>query len=382
MARRNLKYRGSNQAFDYLKDSTCRQLASIPNQDQIHEGDDFGNIIKLLKSYLDNAVSSRPAIQSSITLGEFIIEHEKLMQKQISHSYLKDQIRVLRYFEIYIGSSVLLSKINSRQAEAFISMRYSSGVSISTVNKDIRTLKRIFNLAIDPRGYIPENQNPFLKIKQRKKASKKLRYVSVEEYKRLIEFSKRLWWKALIAIAYGSGLRRAEILNLTWSDIDFDNKQLKVTPKQQTETTIEWEPKDHEARVIPMTDQASHFLKKLRISCPQWHSYLFISVKRLKIIRKKIELGLWYSSQSTHNNLIRDFYSIQESAGVMKCTLHDLRRSAITNWGNILPIQVVQQFAGHSDIHTTRKYYLVVRDEDMKKASNVINKILDEGEND
>jgi integrase len=30
---------------------------------------------------------------------------------------------------------------------------------------------------------------------------------------------------------------------------------------------------------------------------------------------------------------------------------------AITNWAQKLPIQVVQQLAGHSDISTTRKYY-------------------------
>jgi integrase len=45
--------------------------------------------------------------------------------------------------------------------------------------------------------------------------------------------------------------------------------------------------------------------------------------------------------------------------------LHDLRRSTITNWAKELPIQVVQQLAGHSDISTTRKYYLAVQPEDM-----------------
>jgi len=61
---------------------------------------------------------------------------------------------------------------------------------------------------------------------------------------------------------------------------------------------------------------------------------------------------------------------------VAERTLHDLRRSAITNWARHLPIQVVQQLAGHSDISTTRKYYLTVRPEDMISANKVLNSIL------
>jgi integrase len=38
---------------------------------------------------------------------------------------------------------------------------------------------------------------------------------------------------------------------------------------------------------------------------------------------------------------------------------------------------VVQQLAGHSDIGTTRKYYLTVRPEDMASASRVLNEILE-----
>lgn len=71
-----------------------------------------------------------------------------------------------------------------------------------------------------------------------------------------------------------------------------------------------------------------------------------------------------------------NFHLIRRRAKVGKCTLHDLRRSAITNWASQLPIQVVQQVAGRSDIATTRKYYLAVRSEDMVSANKILNNIL------
>jgi hypothetical protein len=63
-------------------------------------------------------------------------------------------------------------------------------------------------------------------------------------------------------------------------------------------------------------------------------------------------------------------------ASVTGCVLHDLRRSCITNWAHILPIHVVQKLAGHSDIKTTQKYYLAVRQEDMERARILQSKIL------
>ncbi|MGA2324582.1 MAG: tyrosine-type recombinase/integrase [Sedimentisphaerales bacterium] len=106
------------------------------------------------------------------------------------------------------------------------------------------------------------------------------------------------------------------------------------------------------------------------------HAYIFISPEHLAWImqhRKTYKLG---STSRTANNLIRNFNVICRRAGVKKCTLHDLRRSAITNWAKKLPIQVVQQLAGHSDIATTRQCYLPVRPEDLASASKVLNSIL------
>ncbi len=327
-----------------------------------------------LDSKIKVAKQDRPI---RITLAKFIQEHLHVMRGQVAYATLTDQKRALRFFEKFIGGSVRLHEIQPRHSEAFIAERLASGLAIGTVNKDIRTLRRIFNLAIDPRGYLEDGQNPFARIRQRKKAAKNLRYVSVKEYRGLLTASPRLWWQALISVAYGSGLRRGEILNLTWPDIDFERQRIRVQAKSPSRRLVEWEPKDHENRVVPLSEEATQLLANIQAESEEGFPYVFISPKRFKRIKQREQAGRWNARSEVVNNVGRDFTVVRCRARIEPCTLHDLRRSALTNWAQHLPIQVVQQLAGHSDISTTRKYYLTVRPEDMASANRVLDDILE-----
>lgn len=67
-----------------------------------------------------------------------------------------------------------------------------------------------------------------------------------------------------MSIAYGSGLRRGEILNLTWADIDFENQRIHLLMKESSQSLIEWEPKDHENRVVPMSVEPTQLLANIQ----------------------------------------------------------------------------------------------------------------------
>jgi len=313
-----------------------------------------------------------------VTLQEFRLEHEQVMKGQRSDATLDDQNRALRFFENFIGGSILLSKIKPRQAEAFIAHRLSTVPSVSTVNKDLRTLRSIFNLAIEPREYLAEGQNPFAKMKERKTTENEVRYVEIKEYLALMDKAESLWWRGLLSIAYGSGLRRNEILNLTWKDIDFENQLIKVVAKKSSKKILEWDPKGRRNRIVPMSDENCQLLVDLHAQAKEHYPYIFISPQRLKRIRERQRKGDWDTRSQVINNLDRNFRLLRSKVGIEECVLHDLRRSAITNWAKKIPIQVVQQLAGHEDISTTRKYYLSVRSEDLASANNFLNKVLAE----
>jgi len=265
------------------------------------------------------------------TLHEFAVEHGQVMKGQVAYATLQDQLRALTLFEKFIGASFLLAGIKPRHAEAFVAHRLSTVPSVATVNKDIRTLRRIFSLAIEPRWYLVEGENPFDKIKERKTTENQIRYISVEEYHRLIESTESTWWKTLLSIGYGSGLRRNEILHLTWMDIDFENQRIIVAAKKGGEKILMWEPKGRKNRIVPISDESTQLLTDMHAKAPDGHPYVFVSPERLDRIRSRQKVGHWNPTSGLINNLGRDFDVICRKGNVTKCTVHDLRRSAITN---------------------------------------------------
>ena len=314
-----------------------------------------------------------------ISLGAFAEEHGKVMRGQIARESLADQVRALRMFMEHVGSKTYLKDVRSRHAESFVAARLASGIKVATVNKDIRTMKRLFNLAIDPRGYLLLGQNPFSKIKQRKQSTKPIQYVTPEEFQELLEAAPTIWWKTLLSVAYTSAARLGEILNLTWPDVDFEQNRIRIVCEEPGDSLAEWEPKDHEGRVLPIPDEVMQLLEHLQSESAEDCPYVFIPAWRWDYIQQALEAGRWKESQSLLNNLNRRLTTLRKKAGLAKFTYHDLRRSCITNWAKHLPAHVVQKLAGHSSIKTTQQYYLSVQEDDLEKARRVQSAILEVG---
>ena len=101
--------------------------------------------------------------------------------------------------------------------------------------------------------------NPFARIREDKVPDSDVRYVSPAEFRRLIDAAQvlddepqRLWWQAFVALCYTAGLRLNEILNLTWSDIDFEQDMIRVVAKPAIGMLQDWQPKGKKLRKIPI----------------------------------------------------------------------------------------------------------------------------------
>ena len=202
------------------------------------------------------------------------------------------------------------------------------------------------------------------------------KYCNPQNFLSIYKAAPDAFWKAFVALVYTTGLRLQETLNLTWADIDFQENQVQVTRKTKNEWIQPWQPKDYEMRTIPLPEQTANLLAAWQVVAPDNCPYVFMVEDRWNYYQERVKLGLWSTGQDLVNNMLRRFKTLCRWAKVPLYTIHDLRRSCITNWAKHLPIHVVQQLAGHSDIRTTQEYYLSVQTEDVKKAQRVQSKLL------
>jgi len=182
----------------------------------------------------------------------------------------------------------------------------------------------------------------------------------------------------MFMVLYTTGLRLREALNLTWPDVEFAAGQIHVTRKEKNGYVQAWTPKDHETRALPLPKQAVDLLTRWQTLAPEQCPYVFMDHGRWEYYRRQVDMNAWRSYTDLTNNVLRRFKTICRKAGIGPYTVHDLRRSCITNWAMELPIHVVQQLAGHSDIKTTQQFYLSVRVEDVQKAKQVQQRLVGE----
>ncbi len=319
-----------------------------------------------------------------ITLGAFADEFPTLgigpRGERLAPRSVDEYRAVLNRFAAFVGRTTSLESITIADATRYLAhlrsrpSRRKKLLSTASVNKHKRNLKSTFEVAVRQLHYL--TSNPFAGLRQDRQAQKTLRYVTPNEFEKLLETARRrphraLWWETLLTLAYTSGARAGELTHLHWSDVDFENDTVRIAAKPETQGVEAWRPKDYDSRVIPLPRRTMDLLTRHHAEASEGSAFVFIRPERAALIRAKREAGSWKTGRSLTNNLTRDFAALVRSAGVPHLSMHDLRRAAITHWARKLPAPVVQELAGHADIKTTLKHYVVIRQEDLAAAREV-----------
>ena len=312
----------------------------------------------------------------SLKLSELLQGHLALTAGQVRQSTLVLHKNAMDRFIAVIGDIDHLS-VSHRHGERLIQASLDAGDSPATVNKHIRSLKRIFQLAVI-RGQL--EKNPLQYVCKPKVPRKKVRTYSDQETTRMIQAASgfasedTLPWDLLVVTALCTAMRRGELLNTTWKDIDFENQTITVAAKKDTKDTWEWHIKDHEYRVLPLTDEVVNLLTSLQASQPVGYPYVFAPPCRFEHIQQRRAKGKWTVRDGICpvNNFTRHFKVILQRAGIDRGKFHDLRCTCLTKWlMNGLTEYDVMRLAGHSDFETTRRFYLSVREDLVQRARTV-----------
>lgn len=253
-------------------------------------------------------------------------------------SHKSDSI-MLGIVKEYFGNTNI-SDITLNKLESFKDyLLHVRRVKPSTVNRYKALLSKMFNLGIDE-GVIKDN--PVRKLKKLREDNFKIRFLTKEEELRLYEALKDSpkYLYDIVTIALQTGMRKSEILNLKWSNIDFEFGFIELL-----------QTKSGKSRKIPISDKLSSVLNSIPHSC----EYVFnIDGNKIGDIKK------------TWNTLLK-------RADIQDFRFHDLRHTVATRMVEKgIDLVVVKEILGHADISTTMRYAHAVP-ERKKLAINILN---------
>jgi integrase/recombinase XerC len=362
------------RSFTYYMDYTDlggqRQRVSLGHSDTKKAGKQRKQLEKELRmGYVE---------PDSMRLSRFMKDCLLRSKNLVRQSTLKDYESVMRDFISAVGDRDFRC-IEHTDGEYYLNCCVEKDNAPATIKKKVRTLKRLYNLALQRRQI---DENPFRFLKGPKVAKKKVLILSEPEIANLLKATRTVpdlygfRWDVLILTAWLTGMRKGELLNLTWRDIDFENRIVQITAKEDTELTWHWDIKDHDERTLPLTDELIDILTELQVTAQEGCPYVFVPYARYQEILEKRSQGNW-DSVKTRENLIPHFsphfQRLRSKAGILKdVTFHDLRSTALSGWcSNGMDINDVKNLAGHSNIVTTQEFYLAVTSDLVDRARRI-----------
>ena len=270
--------------------------------------------------------------------------------------------------------------VNLAHGELYLQACLDRGNTKGTVAKKLRHIKRLFTLAVNRKQL---DENPLQYIAMPKSPKKKINIYADDQCQKMLKATHEYtakWnlktsvkWDLLITVALATAMRRAELLNCTWADVDFDAQTIEVNPKENTKDIWEWRIKDTDHRTLPLTEEIVQMLVDHQAQQPEGYPYIFVPTARYdyiqNVLRPKCRWSLIDASMKVVNNLGRQFNKILRKAGIKKGTIQDIRRTAITMWfANGMSEHDVMVLAGHSSFATTHEFYLAVADDLVDRA--------------
>ncbi len=311
--------------------------------------DDLLEAEKFLASFVPPVKVKEPEKKSKINLSSFVKEYKIYVDNNFSAKYLKKAVNPsFNVFQKYLPD-MPLENISSKNIDQFISS--AAAKSKHSASLYYRTIKAAFNKAL-VWNYISEN--PFNKIKPPKVPKPFPAFINANELQVIIDNTEREFLKPIINTAFYTGMRLAEILNMKWSWIDFQNNIITVKCDESFTT------KNRRERIVPINNTLRSILlnHQPKIRNITKDEFVFVSSKRIKFNE--------------------DFISKQFKKAVRKAELndkihfHSLRHSFCSNLVQKgVSLYKVKNLAGHQNFSVTQQYSHL-QPEDLSQAVNLL----------
>jgi integrase len=208
----------------------------------------------------------------------------------------------------------------------------SGNVSPGTTNIELRSLRAAMNRAVDWKLL---SSNPFERQKLCMVPESAPTFFSVSDFGRLVLAIRDKWFRSLVIFAVLTGLRRAEIINLRWTDVDFERKTVRV------ESNADFKTKAGKRRTIALTATAIVILSEIRSAGGTDHIFSFRGKRiRAALLSKKLK-------RAVKDAMLED----------QRLHFHSLRHT-FASWlaQKGTSLYEIQKLLGHKNITTSQIY--------------------------
>jgi len=265
--------------------------------------------------------------QSNITFAEFFKNHYlpwcygRYEDYRIKKYYLNILPEHFKQLKLYQISIVEIEKLQTH----WISKEYSKATS----NKYLAILKASLAKAYEWDMITEEILKSLKKVKPLRGETKRLRYLTEDEIIKLLDNCESYLYP-IVFVALNTGMRKSEILNFTWDNVDLKNGLILLE-----------KTKNGERREIPMNEPLKQLFRQLFIKRRLDTEYVFVNP----------ETGKRYI------DLKRSFATACKKSGIRDFHFHDLRHTFASQLVmNGVDLKTVQELLGHKDIKMTLRY--------------------------
>ncbi|GLW49652.1 site-specific integrase [Streptomyces sp. NBRC 14336] len=245
-------------------------------------------------------------------------------------------------------------------------------LGVTSVDMSLARLKDALNRAVT-RRLVPINVAQHVTIPRRarkeerknKQEVKPWNVLEVQTFVRGVS-EERLYAPLLLSLM---GLRPAEVCGLRWEDVDLDNATITIA---NTRTMM------GNRYVVEKDTKSLAGERDLPLPAP-----VLAALKSFKALqaKEKLALGEAYAESGyvlvhqtgaafTIKQLRRRAYRLMEILGLRRVRLYDARASCLTFLANNgVPDHILARWAGHTNVKTTKKWYVKPDVEDLREAA-------------
>ncbi|MEM6819881.1 MAG: tyrosine-type recombinase/integrase [Pseudomonadota bacterium] len=237
----------------------------------------------------------------------------------------------LRHKLIPFFGNKAIDSISTLDVERYKAARARKGLANKTINNELSIFGKCLRDAKKWHGLtsIPE-------ISLLKTPPTRYHYLNEAETAELLQHLDGTWFE-IVYVALATGMRRGELQGLRWDDIDLRNRTLTVRHNWCAVTQQLLSPKGNRTRTIPLTTGAVDLLAKRQ----EKEGFVFTTT----------------GGAFDAHNVGCQLALASKKAGLPRVTLHVLRHSFASQLAmKGVPIAVIQQLLGHTDIKVTMRY--------------------------